>query len=188
MQHYPEPVDQVPDDLRLTLIEGLFEPEQFCLFSRASMVLSGVQVEAAVIGASHIISLYIGDLKLHEMFACVGLPNVASWGLAELTQPVRQELSGMQYEFTSWLVDWSDPEPDELTRLVLAASHPDNSSFGLVQDFPSGDQLITPKTIIFGYADEDRKGVVIETAHSYPNVRGLVLSRTTLFREEGETP
>lgn len=147
------------------------------------MALAGLYVNAAVIGASHIITYSTADWQVTEVFACAPVPNTAFRTLDELTaSPVRlQPGRGGCYEIAIRRVTWEDPEPPDLIALVEAARSSDHAPnrFGLVQEFPTRDLSAIPKTVIFGYADEDR-GVVIETAHSYPNVRGLVMSRTTL--------
>lgn len=176
-------IDQHPDALRLTLVEGSLDRRQFHLLAGETARFAGVRVEATVIGASHIVTLDAGPFVLHEVFACVGLKDVASWTLDELVAaPVERQFPGMHYEFTARRVLWQDPEPPELVSIV-AAAHRDqtvHTAFGVVQDFPAGNLLVTPKTVIVGSVDEIRQEIVIETAHSYPNVHGLVMSRSTL--------
>lgn len=146
------------------------------------MKLAGLHVSAAVIGASHIITYSTSDWQATEVFACVPVGDTAHWTLDELIDsPIRRELGRGSYEIAIRRVPWEDPEPQDLVRLVEAARSSDHAPdrFGLVQEFPTRDLSVIPKTVIFGIAESDRR-VVIETAHSYPNVRGLVMSRTTL--------
>lgn len=145
------------------------------------MTLAGLHLSAAVIGASHIITYSTADWQATEVFACVPVGDLVPWTLDELIDsPIRRKLGSSSYEFTVRRVPWEDPEPAELVRLVAAARSSDRASdrFGLVQEFPTRDLSVIPKTVIFGYVEGRR--VVIETAHSYPNVRGLVMSRTYL--------
>lgn len=183
MSPTPGYIDQSPDALRLTLVEGAFDTSPYQLLKSCRRVLHGIQVTATVIGASHIISFHTDSLALHEVFACEGPEDVSYWSLDELVSaPVERQFPGLRYEFSARRVDWEDPEPPELERLVRAVTHRAamSSSFGVVEEFPQGDLLVTPKTVIFGNDDGCRRGLVIETAHSYPNVQGLVLSRTSL--------
>lgn len=175
-------VDQSPDALQLTLTEGDLDRTQFHLLSQQDCEFGGVKVSAAVIGASHVISYDTGAFTLHEIFACAGLEEVSSWPLSQLTaSPVVRQYPGFRYEFEAQVVGWSDPEPDVVAELVEEATHLHAADgVGLVVDFPQGDLLVSPKTIVFGETLPGNNGVVFITAHSYPNVRGLVLSRSTL--------
>jgi hypothetical protein len=175
-------VDQNPDSLRLTWTRDPIDRDQFSVYASCTMTLAGLHVSAAVIGASHIITYSAADWQATEVFACVPVGDLAHWTLDELTDsPIRRKLGRGSYEFTIRRVPWEDPEPPDLIDLVEAARSSDRASdrFGLVQEFPTRDLSVVPKTVIFGHAEDDRR-VVIETAHSYPNVRGLVMSRTTL--------
>lgn len=179
--------DQHPDDLQLTLVEGDLDRSQFQLLAGQTQVLAGVRIEATVIGASHVVSYDTGSFVLHEVFACVGLENVSSWPLKTLvSSPVRRNFPDMTYAFSVRRVPWHNDEPDELHSIVAAAgNHGKNGGIGVVQDFPRGDAPATPKTVIVGYEDPRHRRIVIETAHSYPNVPGLVLSRSVLAATGG---
>jgi len=177
-------VDQSPDALRLTLTTEPVDRGQFAVYASCTMSLAGLHVSAAVIGASHIITYSTSDWQATEVFACVPVANTACRTLDELiaSPPVRLRPGrGSSYEIAIRRVTWEDPEPPDLIALVEAARSSDRAPdrFGLVQEFPTRNLDVIPKTVIFGYADGDR-GIVVETAHSYPNVRGLVMSRTTL--------
>lgn len=138
-------------------------------------------MNAAVIGASHIITYNTPAWQMTEVFACVPLASITPWTLDQLEAPLQLKLKRGLYEFTVRRITWDDPEPPDLVRIVTAARSCGGQSdrFGIVQEFSRGDLEVTPKTVIFGLAKGDRD-VVIETAHSYPNVRGLVMSRTRL--------
>lgn len=175
-------IDQSPDELRLTLIEGDLDRTQFQLLSEQERTFAGVKISAAVIGASHIVTFDTGTFKMHEIFACVGLDNVPFWGLPELTSsPVVREYPGFRYQFHTQQVLWSDPEPDVLIEMVREASAPsDSRSIRLVVNFPSLDPAVVPKTVVIVQLSPGDSEIVVRTAHSYPNVRGLVLSHSIL--------
>lgn len=182
-----EYIDQSPDALRLTLVDGSIDLSGFHVYEKQTLRCGELTVEARVIGASHIISYSIGDTQLHEVFACISPPpqtttgwvEISAYSWAGLGQPVERSFNGFGYSFHAYMVPWSDPEPKEITALLNRCHNPvAENEFGLVQHFPQGKCVVTPKTIIVG--SHMSGGVIIETAHSYPNVRGLVLSRTRL--------
>lgn len=172
-------IDQNPDALRLTLIEGSLDRDQFTQLASSTRTISGIRIDATVIGASHVISASFGVLEFHEVFACVGVPGRESQTVGDLIgAPVKRKLPGASYEFAARYVPWQDPEPDELVELVALAREHESAQVGIVQEFERGPFLVDPKTVIVIYSDENGN-VVIETAHSYPE-SGLVLSRSTV--------
>lgn len=182
MQSNEDFIDQSPDALRLSIVEGTLDRTTFTHLGSGIFAYLGVQVDATVIGASHIVSFKTDTFLLNEVFACVGLSGVSSWTLDDLvSQPLERQLPGMHYEFTARHVAWGDTEPSEVATLSDAAQRSkETGGIGVVQDFPVGSFSVTPKTILVGYASQDRQGVVMETVHSYPT-QGLVLSRSELF-------
>jgi hypothetical protein len=175
-------IDQHPNALRLTLIEGDLDLTQFNVFATERVELAGIRIEARIIGASHVISFSTESFTLHEVFACVGLRNVSSWSLDKLiASPVERLFPGKKYGFFVRSIPWRDPEPQELLELTWeAAEQKSQTSFGLTQEFPASELSVTPKTVIVGHADDDHGRIVLATAHSYPNSRALVMSRTVL--------
>lgn len=176
-------IDQSPEALRLTVTEGDLDRTQFQLLSEQECVLAGVRISAAVIGASHIVSYDTGTFRLHEIFACVGIENVSCWSLAELIRtPIVRQYAGYRYKFHAERIQWKDPEPQALMDLVVRTQKPEEAqTISLMVDFPSGGSAVIPKTIVLGRATPDGRGVTFTTAHSYPSVRGLVISRSTLL-------
>lgn len=182
--HY---IDQSPEALRLTLVDGSIDLTSFHVYSSRSFRCAGLHIEARVIGASHIISYSTDRAQLHEVLACVGPPpqDATSWtgisthSLSALARPIKHIFDGLEYTFMAHSVPWSDPEPESVTRLLhKCGTEQAEGTFGIAQHFPQGNCAVTPKTIIAG---SYRPGLLtIETAHSYPNVRGLVLSRTKI--------
>lgn len=179
-----EYIDQSPAELRLTLVEGELDLAVFNVLDEQAANLAGVRIEARIIGASHIITYHAEGVRLHEIFACAGPEGVSSWRLAELEHsPVGRCLPGFRYGFSARSVVWSDPEPGVLVSMTRLAESADQSdgTLRLVRHFPRGDSCVTPKTVVLVSSHDDRR-ITAVTAHSYPNVRGLVLSRSTLQR------
>jgi hypothetical protein len=180
-------VDQDPQALRLTLVNGRLDTTPFHVFARQELRLAGIQVQATIIGASHIMRFEAGPLTLHEIFACTELEGVSSWPLkALMAESVQCRFPGFSYDFSVACMPWSDPEPSDLQKLAETAHNQKEDSLRLIQEFPQDDEIVvTPKTVIVGSADDDGKRVVVTTAHSYPKARGLVISQSALTHQGG---
>lgn len=185
--HSEDPyIDQSPEALRLTLVDGQIDLSGFHIYAGRSHRYCELTIEARVIGASHIISYSSGGARLHEVFACMSPPtetnkswaSISTYSWAGLDHPIERQINDVGYSFEAHTVPWSEPEPKEVVRLLALCHRSSDDGFGFVQHFPQGECPVTPKTIIVGQRTDD--GLLIETAHSYPNVRGLVLSRTHL--------
>lgn len=176
-------IDQDPSALRLSLVNGPLDKDVFSRYADCTYQHGNLHVNATVIGASHIVSIQVGDRQLHEVLACVSLDSVPHRRLDELVgAPVQRELLDMHmfYEFVVQHIAWDGPEPPELVALVHAANNcGDKDAFGAVQEFPGIEGLATPKTVIYGCSVGD-VGLVVKTAHSYPSTGSLVLSLTRL--------
>ncbi len=184
--HY---IDQSPEALRLSLVEGQIDMEAFHVYSTRTLQCGSLTITARIIGASHVISYGVDRHELHEALACVDLrpgsdscwTSISRYRWEGLFQPIERRTARYSYRFGARSIPWSDPEPVEIDHLLNPLGPPrSGDGFGLVQHFPRGEHPATPKTIIVGHYDNERGVAVIETAHSYPNVRGLVMSRTEL--------
>lgn len=180
-------IDQDPEALRLTLVNGRLDTTPFHAFAQQKLSLGGIEIEATIIGASHVMRFEAGPLTLHEIFACTALDGVSSWPLSLLKgEPVQCRFPGFTYQFSVNCLPWSDPEPSDLQQLAETAHNQKEDSLGLIQEFPQDDEIVvTPKTVIVGSADDCGYRVVITTAHSYPKVRGLVISQSVLTQQGG---
>lgn len=178
-------IDQRPEDLKLTLIDGEVFYRDFSVFAFGRATLAGVNVQVRIIGASHIISFGTEALSFHELLACTSVVNQHPTRMEELLcAPVQHSLPGVSYEFTARMVPWEDAEPPELLALVEKVRTPTGPDcLGVIREFPPDRvwRRVTPKTVVVVTAPDDGR-LVIETAHSYPNVRGLALSRSVLTR------
>ncbi|HEX6258514.1 MAG TPA: DUF2617 family protein [Candidatus Saccharimonadales bacterium] len=177
-------IDQSPDELCLNLVEGAIDPSLFTTLGEAEGRFSDIQCKATVIGASHIVTFAFGPFVLNEVFACMELPAGASSvtkPIDEIGDVVLKGLPGLAYSFNAQQVPWPGQEPPELLGLEAFASVQSPISFGVVEAFPQGDLPAVPKTIIVGYEHPVARGIVIETAHSYPG-QGVVFSRSQLIR------
>jgi hypothetical protein len=173
-------IDQHPDALRLTLVEGDLDRSMFCEFATQRLNTARVRIRAAIIGASHVVTISTDSFSLHEVFACVDLPNIACWSIGDTgVLAVERELPGLAYSFSAERVDWVNPEPPALVSMTNRARQERQGVIGLVQEFPRGDLPAIPKTVITAQYEEAARRVIIDTAHSYPS-QGLVLSRSIL--------
>lgn len=184
--HY---IDQSPEALRLSLVEGQIDMEALHVYGMRTLQCGNLTITARIIGASHVISYSVGGHELHEALACVDLhpgshsvwTSISRYRWEGLFQPIERRTAGYGYRFAARSIPWSDPEPVEVNQLLNPLGPPRaGDGFGFVQCFPKGEHPTTPKTVIVGHYDNEQGVAVIETAHSYPNVRGLVMSRAEL--------
>ena len=64
--------DEAATDLRLHLIPGLVEKSRFSILKRGNLSFGNLQIEAHIIGASHMIHYDIQGRRLTEVLACTG--------------------------------------------------------------------------------------------------------------------
>lgn len=181
--HY---VDQSPDALMRTEVEGDLDLEQFDVLREGSFrpLLRDVSVRARIIGASHVLSFDInGDapLQFHEIVACVGVREAKGALLSDsMGLRMTRKVGSKLYTFTAESAPWEGGEPNKLQMLLSVAEHATNfGGVGFVHEFPSGELPETPKTVILAGTSSNDDAIAISTAHSYPG-QGVVFTRTTL--------
>lgn len=174
--------EQHPEDLLLSYIDGPFDPNTLTVYKQQKYAFFNgmLDVTASIIGASHVLSFTVGGREFHEVFACCEIPDTPCYKLSELTSPIFENLPKVGYRFRTHTIPWPDAslQPRELDELVYQA----NKSFGLICEFESGKQGVTPITVITGYEKYNR--LIIKTGHAYPG-DALVITSTRLQPYEG---
>lgn len=184
--------------LRLRLYDGPLDRNGIGVLATGSAGGCGVRLEAAVIGASHLIEVRTGGSVFTEMLACRPAPSAAP---AAEVAPGRGEVErtlpcGARYRFRARTVAW--PQPQEALerlreRIRRCAAEP--SEVGLTYRFPGGPVSAdySAETLVFAAARAD--AVVARTAHCYPSEGLVVLSSSRIAlrpvdsgRRAGEGP
>lgn len=182
--------DQSPDDLSLELFDRQAERSDYQVLKEAHFDLSWLGVRAWIIGASHVFMYRAPDGRvLSEVFSCTEGVPFRGWSLETLEgSSVSHALEGvLDYRFTTHRVPWVDPEPQALRDLINRAHMLGEAQDGLgaTFEFPRGDNLTAPMTVITAQAEDSGRRVVVETAHAYPNAGQLVLSRSQIMHTGG---
>lgn len=175
--------DQSPEALRLAVVEGDFNQGQFRRLVSDTLCWKGIEVETAIIGASHIVSFRTPNFRLHEVFACETPHGTSSRPLKELVgQPmIERFFSDMRYWFIAEQFDWQYPEPQPVLAIADAVRQKSEERLGLVFDFPAGELCAVPKTVVNVWPSH--QGILVGTLHSYPE-QGYVLSLSALLSIE----
>ena len=172
--------DRSAYDLRLRLYEDAVDWPGIAVFSRGRAVLGHWEVDASVIGSSHVMSIRSGSRMLTELLACEAPPAVrplAQWQPGDSGIECAS-VEGLRYRFEARVLDL----PDAATEIALLRSavdlalrHP--SQLGLGYRFPAAaGGPCTAETLV--WASAGPRGMAARTAHCYPPEGLAVLSST----------
>ena len=174
--------DESARDLRLRVYEGSVDRSALCVLASGSARWAGVEIDAAVIGSSHLIEVRAADFTLTEMLACEAAPTgrpLAEWrpGEAILNRVLKFEET---YSFQGRSLGWEEAQwdLDSIRQLVVGAAG-SSDSVGLAYQFPASREGVDPAETLV-WAAVTRGGVKIKSAHCYPSERLVVVSSTTL--------
>lgn len=181
-------VDQSSQDLALNVFRGHPPEEQFNILKQGFLEEPGLKVKAAVIGASHMVALTVGDVELCEVFSCAPIKSgedvvFSSSSFLELQKKcvVELEIEGVKYTFKlgGFTTDSFEKSVAELRALERTTTFEKSSFIGLVYEFPKGGhQGEPPKTIVVAEVKDGQ--VLLITAHSYPNEKTIVFTETVV--------
>ena len=181
--------DESAHSLRLRLCSGEVDWSAFEILRSARVVAPGIEIRAAIIGASHLIEYRIGDEVLTEILACQG-KELGLWRPGD--GPVELDLEpGQQYRFECETRSSSEAQ-SELARLREPPA-PDDQEFALSFRFPSqhssavqAETLVRVRTwpeppgLLSRDSSRDRPTAEVRTAHSYPGEGLVILSRSEI--------
>ena len=171
--------DQDPADLHLCLVRASFDPAGLTVLQQQSAVLGGLEVTAAIIGASHFVTFRVphNSVGLTEVLACARpLRFHITYSLdALLTTPVRNHmLPGRDHVPWDYLMRTTTSEEYSASPFGQhGVFRPGRDGTGeesirLVQEFPaapgSPPALTAVRVGFLGAAS----AIVVETLHTYP--------------------
>lgn len=186
--------DQSAAALQLNVLEGVLDLGTFTCMASSSIGQSKLQIRAYIIGASHIVQLYLAERWcFSEILACTPVgahsPPLFSQPVTELPDLVELELAeNVFYRFSALLTDSQSGQQQLQTleeRIVHRGTESQRDEIGLWYDFPSlsnpHGSHASPKTLVWVALDEGSRAVTIATAHSYPHEDSIVFSQTQVF-------
>ncbi len=181
--------DESARALRLQLCSGEVDRSAFEILRSAKASVNGIEIQASIIGASHLIEYRIGDQVLTEILACQGSDD-GLWRPGD--GPVELELQpGRQYHFECETRTASESQSElTLLRKPLECSV---SQFALSFRFPSQhSSAVQAETLVrvrtwrepLGLPSRDslrdRPAAEVQTAHSYPGEGLVVFTRSAV--------
>ena len=184
-------IDQAPHDLRLFVVDGPIDLEQFTILKEDIFAWNGMSVRVAIIGESHFVSLQSPNGDLSEICGCTTLqPDSRSDVLADimpvsLSNSLHYRFGDTDYSFTtSYLTEgYGEGQLREFAEVCTRtiAKAPEFTT-NLHLQFPSDDESMPdPQTHLLVEYEDD---LVIRTAHSYPPYRTIVFTRSRLSRRQ----
>lgn len=179
--------DRSAYDLMLNLVVGPLDLKQFVILNTGRLALSaGVSVDAAIIGASHILRFRLAGLVFHEVFACSEVKTESrktSYGpFGGTNGAVEQTFAGKgRYRFDSRMLSLRDGASELRMMEKLAREKPGPDILGLDFQFPNGKSGVAPRTIVILGTAEQEDVIFAKTAHLYPNENTVVFTETNFL-------
>lgn len=184
-------VDQSALELNLCIYDGIPDLSLggMRLFKeRRAEVSPGVNVHLGIVGASHILSLSIGEsFRMTELLACAEPPGFNGYALkAPLGMFARGErepslsllFSEVAYEFCCYIHEVSIAEVVSIAffreRIRREEATVASNPLALAYDFSGlgsvdATRAFPPETMVYLSWDERARRAELETAHTYPN-------------------
>lgn len=185
MKESPEYLDQSASGLQLSVVDGDFNKDQLSILMSETMHFGPLKIDAAVIGASHCISMTGPDFLIHEVFACLDVEasKLAYCGkLGSVLGSIKLNINGYRYKFYLPRIYTFD---EEITFLQwkelqnLADLMKRDEGIGLRFQFPNDEGFMNPpETIVIARKIDGR--LTFQTLHSYPNEQRIVLTKSIM--------
>ena len=180
-----EYVDQSAKELRLSLLTGNVDMNQFSVLSAGIIQQPKLIIKAGIIGASHFLSIYKDDIVFHEIFACMevkGGDKLLHYGPLDFVEGSADlALKGIHYSFEAYMHNWD--EASNRMNDIETEIHNLNDfskSVGLCFNFAGKDKNRIPKTLVLAKfhsgPSDGLNQLKIKTVHSYPNEDTIVLT------------
>ena len=178
--------DQSAAELRLHVVADRVDFQHFRPLATVRLEQSQFQVQASIIGASHLIHItYDNTQHICEILACTDIPSAlqptfSDW-IVNLDCPIDLQLApALHYHFKARRTDSQRGQPafQALAQRIVQASTDTapSSSVGLDYSFPATPRGPAPQTLVWVMLDKPSQRVTLKTAHSYPNEDTIIFS------------
>ena len=186
--------DQSAAELRLHVLADEVDFQHFRPLATVRLEQPQFQVQASIIGASHIIHIaYDNTQHVCEILACTDIPSAlqpafSDW-VVNLTRPIDLQLTpALHYHFEAQRTDSQRGQPAfrELAQRIVQAGADTvpSSSAGLDYSFPATPRDPAPQTLVWVMLDKPGQRVTLKTAHSYPNEGAIIFSDSCVTKRE----
>ena len=178
--------DQSAAELRLHVVADRVDLQHFRPLATVCLKQPRFQVQASIIGASHIIHIsYDNTHHVSEILACTDIPPAlqpafSDW-IMNSARPIDLQLTpALHYHFTAQRTNSQRGQPTfrALAQRIVQASTDTapSSSAGLDYSFPATPRDPAPQTLVWVMLDKPSQRVTLKTAHSYPNEETIIFS------------
>ena len=178
--------DQSAAELRLHVLADRVDFQHFRPLATVRLEQPQFQVQASIIGASHIIHIaYDNTQHVCEILACTDIPPTlqpafSDW-IVNLARPIDLQLTpALHYHFEAQQTDSQRGQSafQALAQRIVQASTDtaSSSSAGLDYSFPATSRGPAPQTLVWVMLDKTSPRVTLKTAHSYPNEDTIIFS------------
>ncbi len=178
--------DQSATELQLHVVVDRVDFQQFLPLAVARLEhRPQFQINAGIIGSSHIVQLSHTTQHVSEILACTALPTdvhaAFSSRITQMSEPLDLQLTPtLHYHFAAQQTDSQRGQPSfqALTQRIVQTRSDTSlpSSLGLAYSFPATRRGAAPQTLVWVMLDSASQRMTIKTAHSYPNEDTIILS------------
>ena len=176
-------LDQTVEDLRLYLVRGDFQLEQFAVLRSSAFIWQEMNVSFGILGESHYVKFQRDGQTFAEICACKSA-SFQEPAIVLMTEflvnikklPVECQLGAYSYAFTYECFQ----EDEGVMRVAnLRASSRKSACKFLTYEFPKGPgSSISPITEI--YCEQTLTGLLIGTVHTYPNSKQIAFTQSSI--------
>ena len=169
-------------NLKLNLFNELIDPELYFTVLKQSKLKGSINVNAFIIGSSHVIIFNVGKHYLTEIFACQNIPKQKEFlKFTPFTEKkdcvIKEQVDPFSYSCAIDKCEWDEDLIREM--LTLADNSLQHGEIGLTASFPSKDKSIVPHTVI-SVPKMNNGECNVKTLHSYPNENTIIITETSV--------
>ncbi|MCI5051498.1 MAG: DUF2617 family protein [Candidatus Pacebacteria bacterium] len=178
-------LDQTVHALRHHFVKGYLDTKSLSVVVSQKRNHCGFDIEAAIIGASHYISIETPAGLISEVVACIDIDD--STHSRCVTQPLHKlghgsispEKSGLVYTTCTPIVQEIEKSQEYIAWHTSMAQLNTKEVMGLLYEFPQGELNYPPRTaVVLEFTGDTCK---VSTMHEYPN-EGMVAFTKSKFQ------
>tara|TARA_B100000508_G_scaffold141090_1_gene146258 strand:+ start:1231 stop:1800 length:570 start_codon:yes stop_codon:yes gene_type:complete len=174
-------VDQSAKDINYYLLDEPVDEEQFAVLERAKYKWRGYDVDAKILGESHLFSVRGENDFLQEICACTDVKAhetslIINGKLSGYSEAITHRSRKLAYTFHSFYCEMDTME-ESLTKLLNIINDPNTETNQHI--FKSGSDIykFEPTTIVDLALDHT---LTVRTVHTYPNEGVFVFTKSLI--------
>lgn len=169
-------------DLKLNLLNKLIDPDLYFTVLKQSRLEGRINVNAFIIGSSHVIIFNSGNQYLTEIFACQNIPKQKEFlkftpFTGKKNFVIKEKVDSFSYSCAIDKYKWDEDIIRDM--LALADNSLQHGNIGLKASFPSKEKSMVPHTVI-SIPQMSNEECNVKTLHSYPNENAIIITETSV--------